>query len=344
MSEAPSPSLEPKYAPRSYLSYSTLLSFARCPRRYFYQKCGITLPEEPIALRYGTAMHKAVSFGMDALGQGKPLVAAMALAWQAFTSVWTIEFNVLYADPKRSHARAMQQLQHFLFTHAEGRSLYTLQPSPPLPDGMRLTEDVSPNELVGLIDIGLSVPLYARMDGWVRHRDTGKLWAYEFKTSSRMGASLFDGLDFNPQILTYVLVCRALVHQPIEGVMFEAMHIDAKKVDNMTHPVPVAEHLLDDALLWLRYVGEQLLACEVRAMEFDSEVYRKDPTLNGILGQAQSFPKAFSGCSAYPMFYQQGSQCEFMNLCRPADWRSMLPYYTIQPEHRPIELTIGAST
>lgn len=332
MTTTPTPLL-PTYAPRSYLSYSTLLSFIRCPRKYFYQKCGIYPREEASALHYGSAMHKAIAFA----SQGN-----FDAALSAFQSLWTPEHEATMSDSKRSLTRAKAQLSHFCHTHRDGRSIYTMLPPPTPP--LVVDEERSPFELQCVLDIGLPIPLVAYLDGWCEHRDTKERYAYEFKSTSRLSASLFDGLDLNPQILSYALICRSATSANIQGVMFEAMLIDPKKVDNLTHPVPIPDHLVSDILLWLRYWGELLLACEAKFQELK--------TINGVLSlraaagmeahlhdAARAFPKNFAGCSSYPLFYMSGSHCEYTNLCRTSNWKSMLPYFEIRPEHKLIELT-----
>lgn len=293
--------LQPEYKKREYLSYSTLLSFARCPRKYFYQKSGIFPQEEPTALLYGTAMHKAVDVGLR-----EGLEAGVT----AFLSVW----DETFADDKRNTVRAKAQLSHFIHTHDKGRSIFNLLPPP---EGTVQVDDAtSPYEIPFAIDIGLPIPLTGRLDGWGVHRDTGEFWGREFKTMSRMGGGVMECLNLNPQLLTYALVLKTLTGKKISGIMFEAMLIDAKKVDNETHPIYIQDHMLDDILQWLRYHGELLLACEARGV----------------------FPKNFAGCSAYPMFYMPASKCEYTNLCTVPDYKDMVSYYSIRQD--PVPLTI----
>lgn len=298
--------LVPTYHKREYLSLSTLLTFIRCPRRYFYQKSGIVTHDEPSALVYGTAMHKAV---------GVATTEGLDSAIAAFESVW----DESLADNKRSLRRARAQLAHFVHMHSGGRSLYTMLDPPP--SDVVLDEETSRYEIPFVIDVGLDIPIAGRLDGWCRHRDTGEYWVYEFKTTSRLTGSMFESLELNPQILAYTLVVRTLTQQPVRGVMFEAMLIDPSKVDSITHPVLVQDHHLEDISLWLRYWGELLLACERRG----------------------EFPKNFAGCSAYPMFYQTGSKCEYDNLCRVPRWQDMVQYYDVRPDHKLIDLTVGGS-
>lgn len=308
------PSEIPTYRKREYLSYSTLLSFARCPRRYMYQKCGISTHDEAPALHYGTAMHKAIDI---AVTQG--IDEAMA----AFDSVWDDRL----ADAKRSRVRARQQLSHFIFSHQKGRSLYERLPAPVVTnvsgvEGLKLDESTSPLEIPFAIDIGLSVPLMGRLDGWCRHRDTGDTWGYEFKTASSLSGGLFDCLELNPQVLTYAFVLKTLTGEHIKGIMYEAMLIDAKKVESLTHPVMVHDHHIDAILVWLRFWGAMLLSCEERG----------------------EFPQNFAGCSSYPHFYKPGSNCEFQQLCRVPNWKDMVGYYLIKPEHSMVKMTVGGQS
>lgn len=293
-----------QYVRRSYLSYSSLMSFARCPRRYFYQKSGLAPYDEGPALSYGTAMHKAVDIAVT-----EGLDAAMA----AFESLW----DEGLADEKRNLKRAKAQIGHYLHTHQGGRSIYKILPAPDV--GLPPDPERSKFEIPFVVDVGLPVPIAGYIDGWGTHRDTGEFWAREFKTTSRLTAQLLDGLELNPQILTYALILQTVTARPIRGVMWEAMLIDKTKVDNITHPIPIEEHQLAHALTWLKWQGSMLLECEER----------------------QEFPKNFAGCSPYPMFYTPGFTCDFHNLCRVPNWRQLEDMFQVKPDHRPVDLTIG---
>lgn len=148
-------SATPTLRPREYLSLSTLMNFVRCPRKYFYSKCGITSDATPTALIYGTAMHRAVSVAV---------MEGFEPAYAAFCSVW----DESLADEKRSLKRAHNQLEYFALTHKDNKSLYRFLPPPPSP--VELSDDVSPWEIPFVLDIGLPVPLAGRLDGWVRDR------------------------------------------------------------------------------------------------------------------------------------------------------------------------------
>lgn len=299
---------QPKYAPREYLSVSTLMSFIRCPRSYYYQKCGISPREEPAALNYGTAMHKAVPLtftkGLDA-------------AYEAFLSVW----GDVETDEKRNPRRAKAQLSHFCHSHQGGRSIYNFEPPPA--GTIKLDEETSEYEVPAVVDIGLPIPLVVRIDGLVRHRDTNELWGWEFKTTSRLNANLFEGMEMNPQVLTYTMALQTLTGQRVRGIIAEAMLIDKTKVDNMAHPIVVQDHMVKSITTWHRYWGQLLLACEAREAELGAE----------------AFIKNFAGCSAYPLYYMPSFACGFSNLCRVDNWKDMVGFYNVKPDHKFVKLT-----
>lgn len=302
--------LQPVYSPRDYLSVTTLMDFVRCPRRYFYRKCGLTTRDQGNALQYGTAMHKAVPIAMT-----EGIIPAMA----AFNSEWDDSL----ADLKRSVPRAYAQLSHYIHTHSAGKSIYSFE-TPPANPGIELDKSTSPFEVPGVLDVGLDVPIVVRIDGLVRHRDTQELWGYEFKTASKL-YGLFDALEMHPQVLIYATVLRTLTGQDIKGIMCEGMLIDAKKVENMTHPIPVQEHLMDGALAWLKYYGANLLAAEKKFKEIGAE----------------AFIKNFCGCTPYPLHYMTGFPCEYQNLCHAPDWEMMTSLYDVKPDHKFIKVTKG---
>jgi len=291
--------VDPEYQPREHLSVSTLQTFDKCPRLYFYKKSGICSPNPAPALTYGVAMHKAfpvvLTEGLDA-------------GFEAFKSVW----DESLADKKRNLACAKRSLQHFDFTHKGGRSLYKLVDPPKGDIGME--DDTSPYEVPFAIDIGLPIPLVGRIDGLVQHRDTGELWGLEFKTTSRLTSNFGAAFEMNTQLLSYALVLSMLVDQPIVGMMVEGMLVSPTKVDGMTHLEYIQQHHLNDILKWLQITGQSLLACEESMTEDDP---------------GAAFPKDFTGCTAYTNFYIPTFRCDYTNLCRAGKWEHAIRLYNI---------------
>lgn len=308
-----------EYKERKYLSVSTLLDFKRCPRRFFYRKLGLTSRVEPTALIYGSAMHKAVPI---AVTEGiEPAIAA-------FLSVW----GKTEAKDTMNVERAIASLGHFIHTHEGPRSIYKFLPPP---SGALEVEDlVSDYEIPWILDIELAIPLVGRIDALVEHRDTGELWGWEFKTVGRsIGSYFFESFEMNIQILTYALALLTMTGKPIQGMMIEGMLKHKTKVDNMIHLEPVAEHHLEDVLRWLQVTGQELLNAEKRYFE---RLENKGP----LALPEDAFYKDFSGCSAYPLFYMQSWRCEYSDLCRVADWKTMEDLYDIKPEFVFSELTV----
>lgn len=298
------PQNEPKLVKREHLSISTLLDFARCPRRYFYRKSGLTPREPQTALIYGQAMHKAFPLAIE---------ADLPTAIEAFKSVWAEEL----ADDKRNLGNAIRSLTHFRHTHENNRSIYRLATPPD--GGIELDDQTSEWEVPFALDVGLPIPLVGRIDGLVTHRDTGELWGLEFKTASRLTAGMLEAFDMHPQILAYTLALHTVTGQPIRGFMIEGMLVDKSKIDNLTHLVYVQDHLLLDISRWLYAMGRTLLVMEAESMRLEAE--GKDP--------ATPFLKDFSGCSAYPNFYIPSWRCDYDKLCTIADWRAGVGLYDV---------------
>jgi len=252
-------------------------------------------------------MHKAVPVAL----QNFDLNESMS----AFDSVW----DEALADKKRSRRRAEANLGNFIHTHKDGRSLYKLLPPPA--SAIVTDSSVSDFEVAFAIDVGLPVPIAGRIDGLCQHRDSGKQMGWEFKTASRLTSSFFDCFEYNVQVLSYALALNTMTQ--IDGFIVEGMLVDPKKVDCLAHPVYIQEHQLKAIHTWLNYYGSLLLACEAK-----------------FLSQGVEFPQDFTGCSAYTHYYMPMAQCEFNDLCRVEDWRSLASIFNIKPEHNFMDLSV----
>jgi hypothetical protein len=285
-----------------------LTTFSRCPRRFFYSS-GLRLQAGTgvgTALKFGEAIHAALpqAFFDDVPG-----------AFASFLRVW----GSTPEDDKRNPRTAKLILEDFASSHANGHSIYQLLPPPPgIP---KLGERISDYEIPFALDVGLSRPLVGRVDALAQHRDTGELWAIEWKTSSEMSTRFFDGFTFNPQVLCYTLALRSY-GLPVRGAIVEALKVSiakAKAQETLSQPIFVDDCHIQDFLTWVRYVGTQIEDCE----------------------KHQEFPKDMSACTPYSQHGSAGYQCEFMPLCLVPDWTSLLPMFGTR-EPRPFELEKGA--
>lgn len=299
---APTTSLSPMLGfslsrPIPALSVSSLDTFARCPRRFFYKYMAEIDTETHVALKFGEAIHAAIPLAH----QGK-----LAESILAFKAVW----GELVGDEKRNLAQAALILADYSESHSAGRSLFTLVEPP---KGISSSPRISPWEVPFIIDIGLPLLLTGRIDGIGRHRDTKKLWGLEYKTSSEMSTRFFEGFLFSPQIVIYTMVLRAY-GIPVEGVIVEGLKVSTAKKDaqgTITQPIMVTDHMVTETLKWIRRVGQEILAMQ----------------------ELQDFPINPSACTTYPQYGSPGYQCQYMQLCMTEDWTRLkdLFYHSTYP-------------
>ena len=318
---------QPEYVPRRYLSVSTLVRFSRCPRLYFFEKSGLRPAEPAIAPFYGSCMHEAVPVALETEDVNLAMEAFLN-GWEAFEADLDEKGD---EDKKRNRRCAERSLKHFIHTHKGTRSLYKLSPPP---EGLLPVDDkTSRYEVPWAIDIGLDVPLVGRFDAFCNHRDTGKPWIWELKTTSRLNAAFFDAHEMYTQNLTYKMVGQTILDEPVEGVMLEGMLVNDKKVDNMTQPLPITQHHLDANLAWLRRTGQQLLDAE------KSYAYALNA---GDSPPEDAFPQNFNMCTPYTHFYMAGYRCDFAHLCRVPDWSSLTMLYRVEPDHDFLQVTVDS--
>lgn len=286
--------MHPWYKHPDHLSPTSVSRFMRCPRRWFYYRLGLESKEPKAALVYGTAMHHA--FGL--ISEGK-----VSEAIEAFNKVW----DEALANNKRSMARARMQLLDFANTHQPGKSLYKLVA--PI-GGVRVPERVSDWEVPFAIDIGLPVPVVGRIDGVGRHRDTGELWAVEFKTSGQLGSMFLSGFAMDPQILTYTLALASYATEKVQGTIVDGMLVAASKTEAMCLPVYVRGHSLEDCVEWYKEAWKGIEVCA-----------NNKPVVPGAGG----FNKNIAGCTTYPSFGSPGYVCEYQALCLAGSaWEDMI--------------------
>lgn len=288
-----------KYRGVNWLSPSSIVSFTRCPRKFFYEKCGLRSREPAPALKFGEAIHAALPLA---------ITEGLEQAFVAFEKIWEKSLE----DEKRSSFRAYEMLKDFRATHSGDRSIYSLVPPPA--GIIHPSESISNWEVSFGIDVGLAWPLVGRIDALCRHRDTGHLWGLEWKTSSEVSARLFENFRLSPQILSYCLVLRTLDVQ-IDGVMVEALRVSKTNTETSLQPIYLTDTVLTSFVKWLDYIGKQIQACE----------------------QAQNFPCQFTGCYPYAQFGTPGYACPFVNLCELEDWTELSDAFAVSdPLDNPI--------
>lgn len=281
------------YSKRKWLSISSLVNCARCPRRYFYSSGCRLIPAEGehVALKFGEAIHAAVPWILAENNLNKAL--------NEFKRVWG---NTL-GDEKRNETNAKLMLIEYQASHRPGNCLFTIK-APPKGD-IEISDRVSPWEIPWAIDIGLDVPLVGRIDGLCTHRDTNEPFGLEFKTSSEMSTRLAVGFEMNPQITGYTLALRTYTGEPVAGVMMDLIAVKKAGPQSMPYPIRVRDHQLQDFLDWARFWGGMILECE----------------------KTGDFPRFYTGCNPYSQFGSPGFMCEYKNLCQVPDWTQLKGFY-----------------
>lgn len=278
---------------RDHISPSSLATFARCPRRFFFRHgCGLSRPGVATALKFGEAIHHAMPHA-----QRKDIEAALA----AFDEVW----DEGLADKKRSRGTAERILRTFISTRSG--SIYKLEPPLEMPTTL---EKISADEVPFAVDIEVEVPLVGRIDAIGRHRDTEERFGIEYKTTSEFSQRFFEGFVLNPQIACYSLALSLLSPESnFQGVILEALQVALTSCKTMAVPIRISNHLLGLTVDWCQNLWAGMQRGE----------------------ETGEWPQNIAGCNPYASFGLPGYTCEFIQLCQSEDWTSLVGLFDREP-------------
>lgn len=296
-----------EYQPRQWISISELKSFARCPRKFYYQVgCGLTGQDFRIAMDFGTAIHCGAP-----LAESNQLDAAI----EAFKSSWNPTGHESLGDKKRNLDNGIAIL-HNLRNQFHGPSAsWELIKFPPIYE----VEDISPWEVPFVADLpGCPIPIVGRMDGLCRSKIDGNLWVREYKTTSQMGSSFFQSFEFGCQSIGYTWAARQVLTQhlrdlnilsptsTISGTAIIGIKVCAKSQDVITLPITVTDEMISAWVSWASDLTSRILHCESN----------------------KNFPQYPSGCNAIDMFGTPSyGSCEYINLCKYSNPSSLRGLY-----------------
>lgn len=302
----PIPGFDTHFTPMPFVTVSTLRTFKRCPRKYFYEYgANLGPPEGPHpALKFGEAIHKAL--GILATSDD------LAQALEGFRDVWQDRDGL--GDDRRNTAQAIKILMEYTQNHSGGKSLYKLV-KPPTTGGLVMVDDqTSDYEVPFALDLGLELPFCGRIDALVQHRDSGEYWGLEWKTTSEMSPRFLEGFTLNSQVIGYTTALRALWPDlKIRGFMVEALATLKTRQDNMLIPIYVQDHLCDDFISWAKW-----RTTEIQEMT-----------------KLKNFPKDFAGCNPYDQFGMPGYTCQYTRLCQSEDWQGLVGTYSKREQYSP---------
>lgn len=280
-----------------YLSQGSLCRFKRCEALYaLYAILGLRSTRIGPALEYGKAIHCAMPFL-----QRKDPTGAL----RAFTEVWSKAG--VEDDPKRSIARAASLLDEWYAARTQPGYTSPYQIIEPPQTGVTPIEKRSEDEFAFLVDLEANLPFYGFLDGLAVSGSAH--WIIEYKTTSELGQRFLNAFQLNIQIISYCTAVQILlpsVH--VEGCYLEALRVSKTNAASQCVPVFVQEHEMESFISLYGKTVRQIEEC-LSSGEWEQN---------------------FSACTCFSQYGQPGYPCPYIDLCKSADWRSMLGAYRIE--------------
>jgi hypothetical protein len=201
---------------------SSLSTYLRCPRRYFYTYiCNYRPLNESYDLVFGTLFHRAMEeYHLEKLSRGH--AEAQILGLQALLRAAWNEQTLSYWKSESSNKNLWNCLrafiwhtEHFAFepdfqTTLLGKKLYAVE----LPFTFDLNLKVN----------GISASYCGHLDRVV---DTASgRWVVDYKTTTKtLTGSYFDTYNPSTQLPGYAVAASIVFHEPVQGVIIDAMQV-----------------------------------------------------------------------------------------------------------------------
>jgi hypothetical protein len=287
-----------------FLDASRISRFSRC-EAYFLFECLMGLKpqdDNQIPLDYGTVMHVVLPEMFS--GDSKK-------AFEVFDETWK-KYPYGEEDPKRNTARARLSINNFVASHAPSQCPYEIQTY----DFAAPSELISRNEIPFLIDVGLEYPLAGRIDMPVRWKATGKLWAYDFKTSSEISDRYFGGFWMSPQACVYTIALNQITQEPVEGIIYEAMRVSKSNVENQV------------GFVWVHDYHVEKFLDELKGTIARIKIANASCTWN----------QNFALCSTYASFGYPCKVCKYKMICDLPEWQDGARFFKRTKPFDPLEM------
>lgn len=244
---------------------SSLGTYLRCPRRYFYQNiCGLAPLSTSVDLFFGTLVHKGMEvYHITKLSHTHQHAQAMAIReilehswkenkgkhWRSHSNnknLWNALRAIIY------HTETFH-LEPDSRTAVIGESLLAIE----LPFQFDLEVEVN----------GKTTPVTycGHMD---RVIDSGSgRWVVDYKTTTKtLNAGYFDGYQPSTQLPGYAVAAKIVFHEPVQGVIIDAFQIGVDFVRCGRGHILLGEEKADEwlhnASSWIgsaMSIGERLL-------------------------------------------------------------------------------------
>jgi len=199
-----------------HLSYTSLLAFSQCPKRFYWNKTLPPAEEEGIALTFGKALHASLLDSLEDVDK----------AMETFLGVWGNREGDRLRNPQK--AKEIFQLYHVL-KHCK--------PLPP-PEGTPKVEGMSRWEIPFILDAGLSLPLVGYLDGLVETDGHKRL--FELKTTTFNSSGIIDAVQDSPQVAIYMAALLEYIPD-ITEVHLEVVSLKGPDISCSVFPVDISD-------------------------------------------------------------------------------------------------------
>jgi len=281
---------------------SSLGTFLRCPRRYFYQSiCGFSPVTQSVDLFFGTLVHK----GMEVYHEEKPAKGhneAQVLGLEEILSAAWIGPTQNQCAPVAAHMAAKywrstsnnKNLWNALRAFIWHTEVFGFEPEvhTAVVGGSLLAVEL-PFQFDLLEFKGTPITYCGHMDRIV---DTpGGRWVVDYKTTTKtLGTAYFSGYEPSTQLPGYAVAAKIVFHQPIQGVMIDAFQIGVDFVrcgrGHILMTEEKADEWLYEATTWIR-----------SALSLASQDHEDDTSLVEFAGKnAHLWPRNTESCFICP--------------------------------------------
>lgn len=297
---------------------STLSTFLRCPRRYFYQYVvGFQPRAESVDLTFGTLIHVAMEeYHMEKLSRGhteaqiRGLQALLKKAWvvssheaQVAALDQGVELTGFYWKSSSNNKNLWNALRAFIW-HTEqfglepdfntaliGGKTYALE----LPFSFQLAT-YGPTTEGG----SLSLTYCGHLD---RMADTASnRWVIDYKTTKKtINSDFFNSYELSTQLPGYGVAAKIVFHEPVRGVIVDGFQIGVDFVRCARGHITLGEEKADE---WLKNTTSWIMSAVEMADLADikpAETLIEFATLN-----AHNWPMNTESCFI----------CPFKEVCR----------------------------
>jgi hypothetical protein len=227
--------------PRTSFDFTITNAHAECPRRALYEYVfNRRMFEEGPALKWGSAYHTYRELLERGLKGGEAMAGVHKRLTERLCEMWE------EPDGEGKHGWRTKGRMADMFEEARQR----------VEDEAALGElEVIATEMPFAIRLPTGLVWSGKLDQLVRWR--GALWVRDFKTTSRMGKTYFNGYEIDHQITGYHWAAEKLSGEPVKGIIVEAMYNTLRQGPEMA-----SRHFMRNESQQLAWMASVTKECE----------------------------------------------------------------------------------